>query len=477
MLKTVMTLLLTTLLCACGIGQRSAAPASSAPPSSTAQLPGSDVGSGPTEGRAAARSRKAFPGAQGFGAGTPGGRGGRIIEVTNLRNSGRGSFRAAMTARGRRIVVFRVSGTITLKQDVDVYHPYVTVAGQTAPGGGIALRADPCNGKGVFGVHTHDVVVRFIRFRPGPHPCAGPGESSDGIVVYKKGTHHVVVDHCSISWAVDENISLYDFAHHITFSWNLVSEGLAHSTHAEGEHSKGAHLSGDDTYKISFHHNLLAHNNDRNPQPTNPGIADIRNNVVYDYGDHAALASDSHGMPHFNFIGNMYIPGPDTDRSEYELDVYEGSGEGWAFFVQGNIGPHRTSNSQPQSNTVSPEGRSSMVGSPFPAPKTRTTSAAKAYRQVLARAGAVLPTRDAVDTRIVRDVKRRTGHIIDDPSEVGGWPSLAPGTPPPDSDHDGMPDAWETAHHLRPHRDDSARDQDGDGWTNVEEYLNSLVRY
>jgi pectate lyase len=471
MLRTALTLLLAVVVSACSSGQPG-----DAPPSATARLAGASSG-GPGEDRgAAATGRKAFPGAQGFGTGTPGGRGGRVVEVTNLRSTGPGSFRAAMTATGRRIVVFRVSGTITLKRDIDVYHPYVTVAGQTAPGGGIALKADPCNGKGVLGVHTHDVVIRFIRFRPGPHPCAGLGESSDGIVVYKAGTHHVVVDHCSISWAVDENISLYDYAHHITFSWNIVSEGLSHSTHEEGEHSKGAHLSGDDTYKISFHHNLLAHNNDRNPQPTNPGVADIRNNVVYDYGDNAALASDSHGKPHFNFVGNMYVPVPDTDLVEYELDVYEGtSGEGWAFYVRGNIGPHRTSSSQPQRATVSPEGRSSMVGAPFPAPETDTTSAATAYRQVLAGAGAVLPTRDAVDARIVQDVKQRTGHIIDDPSEVGGWPTLTTTPPPADGDHDGMPDAWEAAHGLRPQRDDSARDQDGDGWTNVEEYLNSLV--
>lgn len=424
-----------------------------------------------------ATTRKAFPGAQGFGVSTPGGRGGRVIEVTNLRDKGTGSLRAALTARGRRIVVFRVSGTITLKTDIDVYHPWLTVAGQSAPGGGIALRADPCNDKGVLGVHTHDVVIRFLRLRPGPHPCAGLGESSDGIVVYKRGTHHVVIDHSSISWAVDENVSLYDYAHDITFSWNIISEGLANSTHEEGEHSKGAHLSGDETYRISFHHNLLAHNNDRNPQPTNPGVADIRNNVVYDYGENAGLTSNSHGKPHFNFIGNMYVPGPDSDRSEYELDVYDGSGKGWAFFVRGNIGPHRTSGSQPQSRMVSPEGRPSMVDEPFPAPRTDTTSASKAYRQVLARAGAVLPLRDAVDKRIVQDVRQRTGHIIDDPSEVGGWPVLPTAQAPVDSDHDGMPDGWETDHGLRPHRDDSSGDVDGDGWTNVEEYLNSLVRY
>lgn len=416
-----------------------------------------------------------FPGAQGFGTRTPGGRGGRVLLVTNLDDSGPGSFRAAVTARGKRMVLFRVSGTILLKSDIDITNPYLTIAGQTAPGGGITLRADPCNDKGVLGVHTHDVVIRYLRFRPGPHPCAGPGESSDGIVIYKPGAHHIVVDHSSISWAVDENISLYDDAHDVTFSWNIISEGLSQSTHEEGEHSKGAHLSGDRTYNISFHHNLLAHNNDRNPQPTNPGIADIRNNVIYNYGKNAALTSNSHGTPSFNFVGNYFRPGPDSDLGEYELDVYDGSGAGWRFFVRGNLGPRRSSPAEPDANTVDPAGRPYMLAKPLPAPRVTTTSARKALRQVLARAGATVPHRDAVDRRVVVDVRNRTGRIIDDPREVGGWPTLPTGRPPADRDRDGMPDAWERKRGLNPRVDDSAKDRDGDGWTNVEEYINGLV--
>ncbi len=418
---------------------------------------------------------KAFPGAQGFGSSTPGGRGGRVINVTNLNDSGPGSLRAAARATGRRIVVFRVSGTIRLKSDIDIVSPYLTIAGQTAPGGGITLRADPCNGKGVLGVHTHDVVLRYLRLRPGPHPCAGPGESSDGIVVYKAGAHHVVVDHCSISWAVDENISLYDDAHHVTFSWNIVSEGLSHSTHAEGEHSKGAHLSGENTYRISFHHNLLAHNNDRNPQPTNPGLADIRNNVIYNYGKNAALTSNSHGRPRFNFVGNYFRPGRDTDRSEYELDVYGSTSVGWAFYVRGNRGPHRASSALPNRYTVDPAGRASMVPQPFPGAGVRTTSAATALSEVLAGAGARVQHRDAVDRRVVRDVRERTGRIIGDPSEVGGWPALPATSPPPDRDRDGMPNRWEQARGLDPDRNDSAGDRNADGYTNIEEYLAWLV--
>lgn len=420
-------------------------------------------------------SVRAFPGAQGYGAFTPGGRRGRVINVTNLRDSGKGSFRRAATARGRRIIVFRVSGTITLRSPIDIYHPYVTIAGQTARGGGITLRSHSCNGKGVLGVHTHDVVIRFLRFRPGPHPCYGEGESSDGVVIYKRGTYNVIVDHSSISWGVDENVSLYDDAHHVTLSWNIISEGLANSTHEEGEHSKGAHLSGERTYKISFHHNLLAHNNDRNPQPTNPGLADIRNNVIYNYGENAALTSNSHGRPRFNFIGNYYKPGRDSDRDEYELDVYGSESLGWAFYVKGNIGPHRRRDTSPQRYTVDPDGRSSMVGTPFRTAWVRTTSAATAYRQVLARAGATYPHRDAVDRRVVRNVREGTGRIIDSPAQVGGWPRLPARQARRDSDRDGMPNRWERRRGLRPYYKDAGRDKDRDGWTNIEEYINGLV--
>jgi pectate lyase len=417
----------------------------------------------------------AFPGAEGFGADTPGGRGGRVVVVTNLNDSGPGSFRAAVTAQGPRIVVFRVSGTITLDSDIDIEEPFVTVAGQTAPGGGVTLRAHPCNGKGVLGVHTHDVVIRYLRLRPGPHSCEGTGSSSDGIVVYQPGAHDIVIDHTSISWAVDENISVWDDAHDVTFSWNIISEGLAHSTHEEGEHSKGAHLSGDRTYNLSFHHNLLAHNNDRNPQPTNPGVADIRNNVVYNYGEHAALASNAHGTPHFNFVGNYFRPGPDSAESEYELDVYEATSAGWEFYVEGNLGPHRESEEAPEEQTVDPDGRAAMVDQPFDAPPVTTTSATRALQDVLSNAGARLPRRDAVDRRIVADVRNGTGEIIDDPAEVGGWPALSTAAAPRDRDDDGMPDQWEQARGLDPDQDDSSGDLDGDDWTNIEEYLADLT--
>lgn len=420
--------------------------------------------------------RWAFPGAQGFGSNTIGGRGGRVLLVTNLHDTGPGSLRAAVEATGPRIVVFRVSGTITQMSRINIKNPYITIAGQTAPGGGITLRSNPCNSDGTMRIHTHDVVIRYLRLRPGPYPCAGLHSSGDALTVENPETYRVVIDHCSLSWAVDEDLGVWDDAHWLTFSWNIISEGLSHSTHTGGEHSKGAHLSGSRTYGVSFHHNLLAHNNDRNPQPTNPGIADIRNNVIYNYGYNAALTSNAHGRPYFNFVNNYYRPGPNSKAYHYELVDYGDPAVGWRYFVQGNIGPHRLSQTLPQADTVDPSARANMVGKPYPAPYVTTWAVSTAYPKVLDLAGARIPYRDPVDARVVRDVKNLTGHIIDDPSQVGGWPVLPAKAAPRDSDHDGMPDTWEVNNGLNPNVYNAAGDKDQDGWTNIEEYLNWLVR-
>ena len=278
-------------------------------------------------------------------------------------------------------------------------------------------------------------------------------------MVYKPGTHHVVIDHCSISWGVDENISLYDDAHHVTFSWNIVSEGLANSTHEEGEHSKGAHLSGERTYDISFHHNLLAHNNDRNPQPTNPGFADVRNNVDLQLRRERRPDVQQPRQDPLQLRRQLLQARTGhRPRASTSSTSTASTSVGWAFFVEGNIGPHRTSDSQAAATYRRPGGRPYMVPDAFPFPSTRTTSAAQAYNEVLADAGADVQHRDAVDRRIVRDVRHSTGHIIDDPAEVGGWPVLPAATAAPDSDQDGMPNAWEQERGLNPDRDDSRRD-------------------
>jgi hypothetical protein len=372
--------------------------------------------------------------------------------VTNLDDSGSGSLRAAMEAKGPRIVVFRIGGTIVLEGEIDVRHPFLTVAGQSAPGGGISLRGDPGNTEGLVDLHTHDVVIRYLRFRQGPH------------------------DHCSFSWGTDENLTSYDDTNDITFSWNIVAEGLSNSTHYEGEHSRGLFMSGERSLNLSAHHNLMAHNMRRNPEVNSAGTSDIRNNVVYNWGTHASLFSDKNGAHTTNVVGNYFKPGPSTDLDpgRYEIGVYP-QGGGMALYVRGNIGPRRTNDALPQKVGVDPAGHAWLVDAPASVPPVTTTSAEQALRDVLSSAGARVPMLDAVDERVILDVRNGTGSIIDDPAEVGGWPVIAPGAAPPDADRDGMPDGWETLRGLDPAKADGGHDMDGDGYTNVEEYLNGLV--
>ena len=415
--------------------------------------------------------RAVFPGAQGFGTTTVGGRGGRVIEVTTLGDGGPGSLREALEATGRRIVVFRVGGTIELTDEIEIANPYVTVAGQTAPGGGITLKSKASNTSGTIDIRTHDVVVRYLRMRSGPH--TEEGESNP--VAIDNGASNVVIDHCSLSWGVNENLTSYDDAQNITFSWNIVSEALRHSSHPEGEHSRGLFISGDNSRNVTAHHNLIVHNNRRNPEVNTVGTVDVVNNVIYNYGEVAAQVSDKRGGVPLNLVGNYFKPGPDSDLSRYELDAYLVRGAGLRLYVRGNLGPHRRGSSGPDADVVEPEGRRFMVGSRHVAPAVRTTSAAQAYEEVLAGAGARVPFIDPVDQRVIRDVRKGTGRIIDDPHEVGGWPSLARGTAPQDSDRDGMPDTWESARGLDPHLVDGAGDRNRDGYTNVEEYVNGLA--
>jgi pectate lyase len=417
----------------------------------------------------------AFPGAEGFGCATPGGRGGRVIAVTNLEDSGPGSLRDALETSGPRFVVFRVSGTIDVSEQIVVDDPYVTVAGQTAPGGGVTLRAGPENTSGLVDVSTHDVVIRFLRFRTGAPPDVS-GENLDGLNIWHENGHDVVVDHNSFSWAVDENVSTWDDAHDITFSWNIIAQGLREATHPDGEHSKGLLVSGDATGDISVLHNLFAHNTARNPQVTSPGRVQVVNNVIFDYGDSALQSSNPYGAPQVEIVGNYFKAGPDSDPERYEVDGYpiEDAGE-WSLHLQGNVGPHGTAGG-PQADLVSPEDRGLLADTaPAGLPRVTTTSAAQALEDVLAGAGARVPFRDPVDDQMVDDVRDDRGGMINDESEVGGWPTLPAEEPPADDDSDGMPDAWESEHGLDPGSDDSAGDTDGDGYTNVEEYANDLV--
>jgi len=424
-----------------------------------------------------AQALPAFPGAEGFGSSTPGGRGGKVYLVTNLNDSGAGSFRAACSAEEPRIVVFRVGGTIVLETGIYIKNPYITVAGQTAPGGGIALRNDPSNGDAPLRISTHDVIVRYLRVRPGASRT--PSSNVDGIGI-EHGAARVVIDHCSLSWATDETFQLWSDPHDITLQWSFVTEALHKSTHPKGAHSKGVLLSSKGCKRVSVHHNLLAHNDERNPRIGMSGVVDFVNNVIYN-PDVMGHLSDGFAKQQLNYVGNYVKLGPDSKRvppvpqsSRYEVFAWEKGGFGFSIFVRGNIGPHRPRDDGDESAVVDPSDLGYLTTVRHEAPPVTTVSAVEAFDLVLTRAGATLPKRDAVDTRIVQEVRTGTGRIIDDPSQVGGWPQLAAGEPPEDSDRDGMPDDWENRHGLNPNDAiDNKDDPDCDGYTNVEEYLNA----
>ncbi|MHC4227596.1 MAG: pectate lyase family protein, partial [Planctomycetota bacterium] len=417
-----------------------------------------------------------FPGAEGFGTRTVAGRGGKVIAVTSLADDGPGTLRAAINDPSARIIVFRVGGTIELKSELQINHPFVTIAGQTAPGGGICIK-----GAGIT-IITHDVLIQHLRVRPGNK---GPVDAdiNDAVSMLGQrggpdGAYNVVLDHISASWGEDETISTWYGAHDITISWSIISEALNRSRHRKKTHSAGL-LIGDSSYNVSVHHNLLAHNDFRNPLISEGGTHDIANNVIYNWGVLPAEITDYGSNTFLNFVGNYFIAGPSTNRGPYEILFPEGNPR---IYVQGNIGPHRPDPNVDEwalvgfgwgEEGVAPQAYRSPTR--YAAPHISSQSAAEAMEIVPARAGATAPQRDAVDRRVVADVKNGTGSIIDSPDEVGGYAKLAGGTPPADSDHDGMSDQWEQQMGLNPQNpSDGNGDLDADGYTNIEEFLHFM---
>lgn len=411
----------------------------------------------------------AFPGAEGFGAATPGGRGGRVIFVTNLDDSGPGSLRAACEAEGPRIVMFRVAGTIALKKPITVTHPFLTVAGQSAPGDGVCLRDS------YFGIATHDVVVRFLRSRLGDQTR----QEADCIDLLN-GAHDCILDHCSATWSIDECLSTSGNNQNCTIQWCLIGESLNNSKHAKGKHGYGslARANG----PMSWHHNLWLHNDARNPRlGDNYGRGglyptfDLRNNVIYDFGGTASGLTQ--GTLKVNYVANYLRPGP-SSRAPKPISV--GHPSELTYFIRDNVleGNEALSADNTQFfTTVEWEGKREVrtVDTPFAAPAVRTVSAKEALELVLATVGASRPVRDSVDTRLIGHVRTRAGKLIDSQDEVGGWPVLKSGPLPADADDDGIPDAWELAHGLDPKDAADARSLARSGYTWIEEYLNDLA--
>ena len=424
----------------------------------------------------------AFPGADGYGKYTSGGRGGRVIEVTNLGDDGPGSLRAAINESGPRTVVFRVSGTIALKSTLLITNGDLTIAGQTAPGDGICVRNYKTD------IAADNVIIRFLRFRMGDE-AKQVDDALGGI-----GRSKIIVDHCSMSWGNDEVGSFYD-NREFTLQWCIISESLYNSLHPKGAHGFGGIWGG---MKASFHHNLLAHHSSRNPR-FNGGrtsgdpaaeLVDFRNNVVYNWGFKCAYGGE---MGHQNMVANYFKSGPATLHPQVFLEPDDSLGR---WFVAQNVveGFPEVSNNNWAGGVEGPYGDVGKVNTPFAFVADTTQPARTAYEQVLELAGATLPRRDPVDTRIIAETRARTvtygdrsyaiDHkpraegrplgIIDSQSEVGGWPLLKSAPPPMDTDRDGMPDAWETAHGLDPHNAADGARLDASGYSQLEIYLNSL---
>jgi hypothetical protein len=419
---------------------------------------------------------RAFPGAEGFGAYAQGGRGGRVYHVTTLEDGGPGSLREAVEAEGPRIVVFEVGGTIRLKKALEIRNPFITIAGQTAPGDGICLR------DGALGVGTDQVVIRYLRCRLGDQ-----GKGGDAIGIGRG--RHIILDHCSAGWSLDEALSCStgepDLSE-VTVQWCFITEALNPKNHSFGSLIRGCRGA-----RYSFHHNLYAHNRNRNPRPGNydrqnphaedPNglLLDFRNNVIYNWsGSYAGYNADKDSVTRLNYVGNYLLPGPNSRANG--IAYQEGSPYNRGYFA-GNCYGHQLPE-DPWKLVDFGKWRAGQIAAyqqsqPFETGPLVTQEAKDAYRDVLQWGGATLPRRDAVDRRIVEEVSTGKGHILNSQTEVGGWPELQTAAAPRDEDGDGMPGEWERQNGLDPKNPaDGAQDRDGDGYTNVEEYLNSLVQ-
>jgi pectate lyase len=422
-----------------------------------------------------------FPGAEGFGAASVGGRGGRVIEVTNLNDNGPGSFRAAIEAEGPRIVVFRTGGTIELMTEIVLTHPFITIAGQTAPGGGITLKTHPSNTRSALTIAKgcHDVIIRHLRSRPGPHagfPPLKSGREADTSEVKDAlqilGVRRVIVDHCSFSWATDEVVSTFYDAQDITIQWCVIAEALRKSRPDQSLPGKGLLIGSRGGQRISVHHNLMAHNVGRNPLIKAEGIVDVVNNVVLAPAMVAMAIDAELGHSPANFTGNRVFA-PAADGLINGLAVIGGGT--FSLFVKDNLGPKRLRDEQAEELFVNAtnQGRKWITQNRHEAPPITTHPASEVMEVVLTNGGCLRPLRDAVDERIIADVRQNKPRTVDSPAQVGGWPELAAGASPSDRDHDGMPDDWEQKHGFN--ADDPADggvDADGDGYTNIEEFLN-----
>lgn len=438
----------------------------------------------------------AFPGAEGFGKYTTGGRGGTVMIVTNLDDHGQGSFREAVETKKTAIVVFAVSGTIHLQSKLSI-NGNKTVAGQTAPGGGICLADFPVSLGG------NNIIIRYMRFRMGDKNQKGGMVDGNGGDDAFGGTRrkNIIIDHCSLSWSTDEVMSIYA-GDSTTLQWNLIAEPLNYSYHFETgdkdyeRHGFGGIWGGK---HLSAHHNLFAHCNSRTPRfdgirNSTMENVDYCNNVIYNWGGNNVYAGEG---GNYNIVNNYYKWGPSTkENMRFSIvnpykrvpDIPFGK-----FYVTGNYvdGSPGVTNNNWLGVTMEKGNEEDAVKArldqPLPAIAISLQSASEAYGLVLKHAGASLPERDTMDQRILKDVENRTGRFIDVQGgfphgteyelTVNAWPNLISMSAPKDTDQDGMPDEWEKKNKLNPNdAADAGVYSLNKHYTNVEVYINSLVR-
>lgn len=420
----------------------------------------------------------AFPGAEGFGRYTTGGRGGKVICVTNLNDSGEGSLREALQKPEPRIIVFNVSGTIWLEHSLDINKGNVTIAGQTAPGEGVTIAGYPVKLK------ADNIILRYLRFRLGDiNKVEDDAISCVGGNKGKPAYQDIIIDHCTMSWSTDECATFYG-NENFTLQWCLISESLKKSVHLKGEHGYGGIWGGKGA---SFHHNLLAHHDSRNPRFCHPGITDVagvidfRNNVIYNWGKNSSYGGDTRTI---NIVNNYYKPGPATLKNRSRIfQPYLPCGK---FYVDGNYvdGDEKVTKNNWSGVEAKGEIRidTVLLTQPLPYEQVSTQPAGQAYKLVLESCGASL-SRDKIDSRIINEVKQGTytyGNkgLLDSQDQVGGFLKIVEQKMfEPDSDKDGMPDIWEVANNLNPDdaSDASAHAPDKQ-YTNIEMYINSLVK-
>ena len=434
----------------------------------------------------------AFPEAQGGGKYATGGRGGVVLHVTSLSDDPQdpGSLRHAINVGGARTIVFDVAGTIQLSSTLNISNGSLTIAGQSAPGDGICIAGYPVV------VKASNVIIRFMRFRMGDE------HNVEGDALTIVGRKNIMIDHCSFSWSTDECVSCYgntDF----TLQYCFITESLRNSVHGKGRHGYGGIWGGTNA---TFHHNLLAHHDSRNPRfdhyyvnQTCFGPIDYVNNVVYNWGGNSTYGGEGVKQARqINMVNNYYKPGPATSKKERLLDPTVscsncspyGAVVPAKFYLQGNYmyGSPQVTADNWQGSTVKTEAvKAAARWTEGLTMLTAEESAEQALETVLAKAGCSLH-RDAIDVRIAEEVRNgsatckgsngSTGGLIDTQKDAGGWPMLRTEEPQKDTDRDGIPDAWEEAHRLNQKSNaDGKIETLVSGYSNLEVYLNDIVKH